>query len=338
MRKYCEENERIKHAYLRYMRHANRKDEQTLDKIAAALANFEKSTNFKPFKQFHIKQAIHFKAHLDKARNANTGKPLSHSTKDAALRLLKAFFKWLAWQPGYRSRINFPDVEYFNNNAKDARVAHARREIPFPSIEAAIHAFSGMPDATELQRRDKAVFAFFMLTGARDGAVASLKLKHINLFDGSVFQDGREVKTKNGATFTTWFYPVGPAYLACFKDWVEYLRTQKLFGGEDALFPKLQREHINGCFVYKKLSRDCYAGSYQMNKIVRNAFAMVQLPEYTAHSFRKTHGVLMSDLRLTVEEQKAWSQNLGHKYFHTTVSSYLPVSEPRQGELIRSLR
>jgi hypothetical protein len=53
---------------------------------------------------------------------------------------------------------------------------------------------------------------------------------------------------------------------------------------------------------------------------------------------RKTLGQEMSDRNMTLEEQKAWSQNMGHENFTTTVSSYLPVSEQRQGELIKALK
>jgi hypothetical protein len=38
-----------------------------------------------------------------------------------------------------------------------------------------------MPSATQLERRNKALFAFLMLTGSRDGAIASLRLKRIDL-------------------------------------------------------------------------------------------------------------------------------------------------------------
>jgi integrase/recombinase XerD len=44
-------------------------------------------------------------------------------------------------------------------------------------------------------------------TGARDGAVASLKLKHVNLQARKVFKDAREVKTEFSKTFTTKFFP-----------------------------------------------------------------------------------------------------------------------------------
>lgn len=337
MRKYCEENERIKRRYMAYLKQAKGQDERSLDKVAAALVKFEQSTKFKLFKKFHIDQAGKFKTYLEKSRHPKTGKPLSLSTIDADLRLVKGFFHWLAGQPGYKSRISYSDVEYFNNNAKNARVAHAQRDIPYPSLEMAFHAFQAMPDFTDLERRNRALFAFFLLTGARDGAVASMRLKHVNLFDGHVFQDGRDVKTKNGKTFRTWFYPVDPAFLDCFKAWVEYLQREKLFGPGDALFPKPERELKDGQFVFEKLSRETYSNAAKINSVIRNAFAMVQLPKYTPHSFRKTLALYGDQKCETLEQMKAWSMNLGHENLATTVSAYMPVSPQRQGELIRSL-
>ena len=95
------------------------------------------------------------------------------------MRAVKGFILWLAGQPGYRSRISYSDAEYFNLNAKDARIAQAERDSPFPTLEQCRHAFAQMPNRTDPERRDKALFAFLMLTGARDGAVASLLLKQI---------------------------------------------------------------------------------------------------------------------------------------------------------------
>lgn len=337
MRKYNEQNERIKRAYFNYLKNAKGQDEKTLDKVAAALVKFEESTKFKPFKKFHINQAGQFKTHLDKARHPKTGKPLSISTTDAILRLVKGFFHWLAGQPGFKSRISYADVEYFNNNAKKARAAHAQRDIPYPSMKMALHAFQAMPNHTGLEKRNKALFAFLMLTGARDGAVTSLRLKHINLIEGSVFQDGREVKTKNSKTFTTWFFPVDPCYRECFEAWVKYLREKNLFAPEDALFPKPLRELRDGRFVFENLSRETYSNSAKINSVIRKAFAMVQLPEYTPHSFRKTLALYGDSKCDNLEQMKAWSMNLGHENLVTTVSAYMPVSPQRQAELIRAL-
>lgn len=337
-RKYCEENERIKREYMKYLKQAKGQDQKSLDKVAAALVKFEQSTKFKPFKKFHIDQAGKFKDYLEKARHPKTGKMLSHATNDATLRVVKLFFHWLAGQSGYKSRISYSDVDYFNNNRKNARVAHAQREVAFPSMEQAYHAFQGMPDRTDFEKRDKALFAFFMLTGARDGAVASLKLKHINLFDGCVYMDARDVNTKNSKTFQTYFFPVDAAYLECFTAWVGYLRKDLLFGDGDALFPKAERRLVDGRFVFDRLSRENYANATAIREIVRGAFTAVQLPPYTPHLFRKTLAKHGDNVCSTFEQMKAWSMNLGHENIATTVSAYMPVSTQRQGELIKGMK
>ena len=337
MPKFNEENERVKRRYLTYLKQAKGHDEKSLDKAAAALRMFEDSTRAKPFKKFHIEQANRFKVYLDKARNSRTGKPLSLSTVDAMLRQVKAFFAWLAWQPGYKSRISPADAEYFNNTAKKARATHAQRPIPYPSMPQCLRAFQAMPERDEFALRDKALFAFFMLTGARDGAVASLRLKHVNLEERHVFQDGREVNTKFAKTFDTWFFPVDPAFFECFTRWVNHLREVRLFGPEDALFPKVDVVNQNGAFVRAGLSRTPYSTSAKLNQIIRGAFAAVQMPEYTPHSLRKTLATYGDKVCTTMEERKAWSMNLGHEHVATTINSYIPVSRERQAEILERM-
>lgn len=336
MRKFNAENERLKRRYELYLREAKGQDEKSLDKTRAALVKFEQCTKFKAFKAFHIEQTRQFKDALARAKT-QAGKPLSLTTIDATLRLVKGFFHWLAGQQGFKSVLTYADVEYFNNNRNDARAAHTARPVQFPSTQAAYHAFQAMAERTELQRRDKAIFAFLMITGARASATASLRLKHINLIDGCVFQDGREVKTKNAKTITTWFFPMHADYPKYFSDWVHFLRGERFFGPEDALFPKPERSLVDGKFTFDSLSRESYANSAHVNATFRKAFQDVQMHPYTPHSVRKTLGQEMSDRNLPLDAQKAWSQNLGHENFTTTVSSYLPVSTQRQGELMKGL-
>ncbi|GGE58011.1 tyrosine-type recombinase/integrase [Actibacterium pelagium] len=307
MRKLNEENERIKQKYVFYLEQAKGLDEKSTDKVLAAILKFEQSTNFKSFKRFHIEQAATFKDYLAKSIG-NSGRSLSHSTVDATLALVRNFFHWLAGQPGYKSRISYSDTAYFKNSRKSARIAHTANEKESPSVEAAFHAFQAMPDDTEFEKRDKALFAFFMLTGARVGAVASLRLKHIDLFNGRVFQDAKEVNTKAAKTIDTTFFPVDAAYLECFTRWVEFLRKEKLFGPADALFPKAETGIAEGGgFTVIGLSREPYANTTTLNKIIRNAFAAVQLPEYTPHSFRTTLMRLGVEVcKGDMEKLKAW--------------------------------
>ncbi len=53
----------------------------------------------------------------------------------ATLAHLKRFFQWQAGQPGYKSRLRYSDADYFNLSDKDTRVATARREKRFPTLE-----------------------------------------------------------------------------------------------------------------------------------------------------------------------------------------------------------
>lgn len=338
MARFVEENERIKHDYATYLRHAKGQDSTSIDKVQAAIRQFEESTKFKPFKKFHRQQAMDFKAYLDRLKSAATGKPLGVSTVDATLRLVKGFFHWLVSRPGFKRVLTYPDVEYFNNTRKAGRVAHERREIPYPSVKQAAHAFQAMPFETEFQKRDKALFAFFMLTAARDGAVASLKLKHVNLALGHVFQDAREVKTKAAKTINCQFFPVDPAYLECFQAYVTFLREAKLFGPEDALFPKANVQPVAGQgYTNLGLARQGYANAAKLNTIIRGAFAAVQMPEYTPHSFRKTLTALGDELCRNQTEFKAWSMNLGHDNVATTINSYLQLTVQGQLETIRKM-
>lgn len=336
-RKFLEENERIKRRYMHFLREAKGCDMATVDKAAEAILRFERCMGFKPFKRFRIEQAMTFKQRLTLERNARTGAPLSKATIDSTLRAVKAFFLWLADQPGYRSRIAYADAQYFNLNAKDARVAHTQRDTPFPTLEQCRHAFGQMPVETPLQRRNRALFAFLMLTGARDGAVASLRLKHIDLVENCVYQDGRDVNTKFAKTFTTWFFPVDTAYLDAFRDWVEYLRKNQLFGPGDALFPKPLMGHGNGGYVCLGISRDPYSNADKIRAVIKDAFTGAGLPAFGPHSFRKTLGVLANEHCKSPEQFKAWSMNLGHENIATTLSAYCPVSPQRQGQLIQAM-
>jgi len=113
---------------------------------------------------------------------------VSLATIDANLRLVKVFFHWLACQNGFRKIVTYADADYFTNNRKDARAAQDQRPVQYPSTKAAHHAFQAMPDGTDIERRNKAVFALAMLSCARARALSSLRLKHINLVDGYVYQ------------------------------------------------------------------------------------------------------------------------------------------------------
>jgi integrase len=331
-------NERIKRQYFAYLKEAKRHSEPTVDAVAKAIARFEADTKFRDFKKFHADQAIAFKRHLAEQRNLQTGAKLSKATLHSTLLQMKAFFHWLAGQPGYKSRLQYSDADYFNLSEKEVRVATAKRDQVGPTLEQAKHVISTMPSETAIQRRNRALLAFTLLTGARDSAIASMKLKHVDLVAGCVVQDAREVKTKFSKTFTTYFFPVGEETLSIFVDWVTFLRSEMLWGNDDPLFPATRIAVGNSRqFEAVGLAQAHWSTATPIRAIFRDAFAGAGLKYFNPHSFRNTLARLGQTVCKTPEEYKAWSQNFGHEKVLTTFLCYGQVEGLRQGEIIRGL-
>jgi integrase len=338
MKTHNAENERIKRRYFAYLKEAMRQSEQTLDAVAKSLARFEDYTRHKDFKAFHHQQAVAFKGHLAEQKSEQSGNKLSKATLHATLANLKRFFHWLAGQPGYKSRIQYSDADYFNLSEKDMRVATAKREQKAPTLEQVKHVIANMPVEDEIARRNRALVAFTLLTGARDSAIASMKLKHVDIVEGNIFQDAREVSTKFSKTFTTYFFPVGDEIKAILVDWVKYLRDEKLWGNDDPLFPStLMQCGASRQFEVGGLKRECWSNASPIRKIFREAFDRAGLPYFNPHSFRHMLVRYGQQVCKTPEDFKAWSQNLGHEQVLTTFLSYGGVDGRRQGEIIKGL-
>jgi integrase len=337
MRKRNPKNERIKRRYIEWLEEAKSLSPQSTDPILASILAFEESTDFRDFAAFHIEQARRFKRLLGEARNERTGRPLSQATIRSRLMALKAFFQWLASQPGYR-RIKYADAEYFNISANENRIATARRERPAPELEQVHKVIAAMPANSPIEKRDRALIAVAILTGARDDALASFSLKHIDVEQRLVHQDARDVRTKFRKSFPTWFFPVGGQAEAITRDWIEFLRKEYGFGSNDPLFPQTEMGlDAEGQFVPIGLTAKHWSDAGAIRRIFRAAFEAAGLPYFHPHSFRTTLARLGLKLTTTEEEWSTWSLNLGHENVATTFKSYATVPIHRRAEVMRRL-
>ena len=331
-------NERVKRDYFRFLKEAKGRDEATIDGAAAALRRFEETTGAKDFGKLHREQAIAFKRRLADAVNARTGEKLSKATMHSTLRHCRDFFIWLAREPGYRSRIAYSDADYFSPSERDKAVARGRREKRVPTLAQVEQVLAAMPADTIVQRRDRALFAFAMLTGARVGALATFRLGDVDIERGLVQQDARHVATKFGKTFPTWFVPASEAALAIVEAWHRELSADPARGPDSPLFPATALAlDERGAFTPAGLSAEGWSGTGPVRQVFERAFAHAGQPYVNPHSFRDMLVHLGMSLNLTVEELKAWSQNLGHKDMMTTLTSYGQIPAHRQGELIRMI-
>ena len=338
MRLYNPKNERIKRDYFRYLKEADQKAESTIDGVRKAIGRLEAYTGLKDLATFNKEQAIAFKKWLARTKTERNGEPLAKSTLLSTINALKAFFKWLSCQPGYRSRIRGTDIEYLNLSENETRAAKAPRFKTFPTLEQIRALIFTMRAKSDVELRDRALIAFTILTGMRDRALASLRLKHVDLGRALVLQDPREVRTKRSKRIDTFFFPVGADIEQIAIDWIRFLREERLYGNDDPVFPRTRVSQDGNCsFAVQGLEPVFWSGTGPIRQIFREAFERANLPYFNPHSFRDTLAQLGERMCQTIEHFKAWSQNLGHEHAQTTLTSYGSIGPHRQGELVRSV-
>lgn len=331
-------NERAKYNYREYLKEAKQRSEATVVQVDKAIERFDKYNSRKDFGKFNRHQAIGFKRFLRKQKNWQTGRSLSLSTLHSTLRHLRTFFRWLSHEPEYRSKIRWSDADYFRLSKKESRAAAATIERSIPTIEQILTVLMAMPKNTSIERRNRALIAFAILTGARVESISTFRLKHINTDLGSVLHDAKEVKTKFSKTTTTYFFPVGEVIGDIVVDWIDYLQNLLGWCGEFPLFPSTDvRLNDYEEFEATGLKRTFWASTGPIRHVFKQAFSNAGLPYFNPHSYRKTLARYGLELCKTPEELKAWSQNLAHDDVLTTLTSYGEVSASRQEEILRRL-
>lgn len=339
LRKSNPKNDRLKRDYLVFLKDARQRSEATVGQVRHAIDRFEAYNGFKDFGSFNKEQALAFKRHLVASKARYTRKPLSIATAHHVLRSIREFLIWLHGRPGFRRRVDPGEVAYLNLTSKEERQAHTTTPKAYASFEQYRVALLAMPSSSEVEHRDKAVMALLLLTGMRDAALISLKMKHVHIGRGYIFQDPREVKTKFSKSIETLFLPVGDDVAAIFCDWIKHLSTNALFGPNDPVFPKTAVTTLfSKGFIAAGLSREHWSNAAPVRRIFRDAFARVELPYVKPHSVRHTLTQLAYQRQLLPEELKAWSDNLGHESILTTLGSYGPVSVERRTEIMERLR
>lgn len=229
------------------------------------------------------------------------------------------------------------NADYFSISDKDLRISRATRAQPVPSMAQMHHVIDNTPAGTDIKQRNRAIVALIFLTGVRDGALLSLKLKHIDISEQRLDQDAREVRTKFAKTFSTWFFPVEGNAAAIVTEWVVHLREDLLFGDDDPLFPMTKVAVGDNGFEAAGIERKCWTTAQPVRTIFKEAFEAVGLNYFKPHSVRKTLARYGQQICRSPAQFKAWSQNLGHSDVMTTFSSYGEVPANEQAELIRNL-
>jgi integrase/recombinase XerD len=319
---YNPENERVKKQYEDALLHGRHRAPRTVDAVWKAINLFEQFTGRKSFKTFNTEQAKGFKRWLTKQVNPK-GQPLSLSTVRSTLANIRDFFSWLVTHPQYIRKVDGRAVEYLRLSDNEERAGRATRAKIPPTVAEVHNVLENMPHGTDIEIRNRAIIAFILVIGVRDGALISLKHKDVDVDKREVWQDPKHVKTKNRKGITSQFIPIDALALEIVLHWIAYSKETLGMGQEDALFPKqkITNDPMTLKFDAKKLSNEHWANATPVRNIFHDAFKAAGLPKCQPHLLRDSITAWAMD-NCSQRQFKAISQSMGHDNAMTTYNSY----------------
>jgi integrase len=317
-------NEQAKRRFFDYLKGGKGFAKDSVTKFAEIIAQWQMFSNNDDFLLFDKDKATKFCDWLNSRDTKTKAGKLSLTTQFHYLRRIKRFFLWLSDQPEYQKKISKTDVDFLRLSKKDARIATAGTTRPMPTFEEAKRIITHIPTGNEIDRRDRALLSLALITGMRISAIATLKIKNFERVSKIIDQNPHDgVLTKNSKKILTTFFPIGwsePERF--FLEWYDYM-VKKGAGPDSPIFPSTLRGFSNKSSYDKNLvSNEGWSSSGGARKIFEKRCKAAGVPYYNPHSFRHLIVNHLSKARLTEEEKKAISLNLGHTDIGTTFGSY----------------
>jgi integrase len=331
-------NEIAKRKFFKWLTEAKGRCDSTVNSIEKAILIYEDFTGLADFATFNSGKATDFKKWLRKRKVKN--KTLSLTTYCTYLRYLHNFFLWLSWQPGYKSKITIDTVDYLKALEKEERIATQYIPRNFPALEYVIKLAGSINALTEIDKRDRAMISFALLSGMRDQAIVSLPLGCFDENNLTIDQNPKlGVQTKFSKHIPTILFVFDKKLLGYVIEWVKLLKS-KGYGSQDPLFPRAKIDKGKEDLSFETASEVepvFWQGTGRIRQIFTKRSQEAELPYYPPHTFRH----LAVDLALrsckTGEEIKAISQNFGHEHTATTLCSYANFAPPRLSEIIKNM-
>lgn len=316
--------------YVEYLRDAKRRSESTIRAVERAIHSFETATNEADFACFDRHKAKHFTIWLEKTGSSGNGTSARQSYQ--ILHQLRAFFHWLAFQPGYKSRIQVSDIEYLSLDRKKLQEVNSENLVDWPSKAHVIALVNSIGQDTDIDMRDRALISFLLLSGMRDMAVATLPLGCFDLNKLEILQyPDRGVVTKNSKKFVSRLFEFDTRLLNTVKDWVDYLIQNRHFSASNPLFPRTRviRDESTSEFSSSAVEPVFWKSAGPIRSILKTRSECAELPYYKPHAFRHAASQLALRQCASPEEFRAVSQNLGHENVGTTLTNYAKLTPER---------
>jgi integrase len=335
-------NEIIKRSFFKFLKDSGRFADNSVQSFESALLYWEDFTKGEDLQSFNGDKALAFRDWLKSKKKQRSEQSISLSYSYDILRRLRKFFEWLSEQP--KSKLNKTHIGMLSLSRGDTQIATRSRLVEIPTLDEVLLVLNSISGATEVEKRDRALIALTLLTGARISAISSLSVRHFDRRRLILDQDpATGVKTKFSKHIVTKLFGLpSEKPLEYFLEWYDYLITERGFTVNDPLFPATKREQGKENVNYYstgKVEKDHWNGSAPARKIFEKCFKGAGSQYYHPHTFRHLIVKEYLKVRLTEEEKKAISQNLGHEDVATTFGSYGygKISTDRQIELLKTI-
>ena len=331
-------NEMVKRKFFKWLKEAHGRCNATVNSIEKAILIYEDFTGLADFATFNSDKAVEFKEWLKKRKNKNN--PLTLTTYCTYLRYMRTFFLWLAWQPGYKSKITVDTVDYLKPLEKEKRIATQYIPRNFPLQEYVIKLAGSINARTEIDKRDRAMISFTLLSGMRDKSIVTLPLGCFDENDLAIDQNPKlGVQTKFSKHVLTILPVFDDKLLGYLIEWVKLLKS-KGYGSQDPLFPRAKADKGMDDLSFETASEVepfFWQGTGRIREIFKKRSQEAGLPYYPPHTFRHLAFDLAFRSCKNGEEMKAISQNFGHEHIATMLSSYANYPTQRLSEIIKSM-
>lgn len=324
--KYHPDNERAKYQYRQHLRGVGQKDIKTIISYLKHIREYEIFMDFAGFDKFNGHFAGKYVQWL-----FNQNYSLSFISDN--IRALKDFLTWLERQRGYRSKIQYNDIDYLNISHNQRKTAKAKEYQRSYSYEQIIQTIRNMPCDTLLQKRNRAIISLQALCTLRISELRTVKIKNIIQEDGVYFVHvcPKSMEVKFAKTRHVVFIPLPDDIIANIIEWRNYLLSIG-FSDADPLFPKIDSKFGKTNMLETKISKGEIKSNTTIRDVFQTAFTEAGFDYIRPHSFRATLA------RYAQTQSPAFynavRQNLGHESIDTTMNSYGNLSVIDQMKII----
>ncbi len=323
---FSPKNERLKYEYSIHKKRVGRRDEKTIIETLKCLREFETFIKFEGFETYD-------KMLADKYINYLFDQKYSLSFINSAIRELKEFLFWLERKKGYRSKINYEDIDYLNISDNQRRMAKSPEYKKSHSYEDIISTIRKMPTNSLIEKRNQAIISLNALASLRVSELRTVKLKNVITEDGKyfIYVNPKDMSVKGAKTRYADFVALPSDILDIVLEWKAFL-VKSGFSSKDPLFPKIPNSFNQLNLLESNLTHEEIKSNSVLHEIFKKAFVGTGLEYIEPHSFRRTRAKFAQ--KQSPEYLNATRQALGHSSIDTTLSSYGDLAICDQRDII----